>query len=200
MTSTGGWRVRLSTIALGTCLGLGPIATSTAAPDAPSSAQSLVVPITRLTNQEPGAALGQLTFRSLAAGGLELIPDLRQLPPGANGFHLHEHPDCGPGLVDGRVVAGGAAGGHWDPTGAGGSHGHGHGTGQASAGQSADHGHSGSLPLGDLPPLVVNANGRATSPLKLGQFKDLAMIRGRSVIVHQGLNGPRFACGVIPAH
>ena len=198
LTSTSGWQFRLSAMALGTLLGLGPVAMASAAPDAQTSARSLVVPIARLTNQGPGAALGQLTFRSLAGGGLELIPDLRQLPPGANGFHLHEHPDCGPGRVDGRVVAGGAAGGHWDPTGTLGSHGH--GTSQDSTGQSAHHGHTGSLPLGDLPPLVVNANGQANSPVRLGQFKDLAMIRGRSILIHQGLHGPRFACGVIPAH
>lgn len=57
----------------------------------------------------------------------------------------------------------------------------------------------GSLPLGDLLALLVNADGRATTAIRLPQFKDLAMIRGRSVLIHAGLHGPRFACGVIPS-
>jgi Cu-Zn family superoxide dismutase len=183
-------------MALGASLGLGPVAMATAAAENPTSAQTVVVPIARLSDQGLGSSLGHLTFRSLAGGGLEVIADLRQLPPGPNGFHLHEHPDCGPGRVDGRLVAGGAAGGHWDPMGAA-AH-HGHGSGQNAAALSAHQGHHNVLPLGDLPPLVATVDGRASAALPLPQFKDLAMIRGRSVLIHAGLHGPRLGCGVIP--
>ena len=181
-------------MALGASLGLAPVAR--AAAENPAPAQTVVVPIARLNDQGLGPSLGHLTFRSLAGGGLEVIADLRQLPPGANGFHLHEHPDCGPGLVEGRLVAGGAAGGHWDPMGAAAPHGH--GSGQNAAAMSAHQGHHNALPLGDLPPLVATVDGRARAALPLPQFKDLAMIRGRSVLIHAGLHGPRLGCGVIP--
>lgn len=195
-TGSGLCRTIATAMALGTSLGLGPVAMATAADENPASAQTVVVPIARLSDQGVGSSLGHLTFRSLAGGGLEVIADLRQLPPGPNGFHLHEHPDCGPGPVDGRIVAGGAAGGHWDPKGAAAPHGH--GSGNDAAAMSTQPGHHHPLPLGDLPPLVADVDGRASTALPLRQFRDLAMIRGRSVVIHAGLHGARLGCGVIP--
>jgi Cu-Zn family superoxide dismutase len=123
--------------------------------------------------------------------GLLLTPDLKGLPPGPHGFHVHENPDCGPKEKDGKTIAGGAAGGHYDPQ----------GTGEHEGPFGAGH-------LGDLPVLVVGDDGASTIPV-LAPRLEVADIKGRAVIVHAGGDnysdvpkklgggGPRIACGMI---
>jgi Cu-Zn family superoxide dismutase len=126
--------------------------------------------------------------------GLLLTPDLVGLPPGIHGFHIHVNPDCGPAEKDGASVPGLAAGGHYDPEATGrheGPYGDGH--------------------LGDLPPLYVDDEGRATLPV-LAPRLTVNDVVGRSLMVHQngdnysddpqplGGGGPRLACGVIEGH
>ena len=127
-----------------------------------------------------------------SAYGLVLTPALEGLPPGVHGFHVHENGSCAPGQRDGKPVAALGAGGHFDP--------------QASKrhGSPWGDGH-----LGDLPPLTVTADGKATTPVLAPRLK-LADVKGRALMVNAGGDnhadhpaplgggGARVACGVIP--
>jgi len=124
--------------------------------------------------------------------GIVLTPDLNGLSPGLHGFHVHAGSDCGPAPKDGQMVAGLAAGGHFDPSNSGvhqGPYGAGH--------------------LGDLPALYVDASGRADHPVLAPRLK-VGDIHGRALMIHAGGDnysdqpqalgggGARVACGVIP--
>lgn len=126
-----------------------------------------------------------------SAYGVVFTPNLDGLPPGVHGFHLHANADCGPKLIDGKMVPAGAAGGHFDPAGTGrheGPWGEGH--------------------LGDLPALYVGADGRATQPVLAPRLK-LSDLAGHALMIHAGGDnhadmpaalgggGARVACGVI---
>ncbi|HAT1610477.1 TPA: superoxide dismutase [Cu-Zn] SodC2 [Raoultella planticola] len=144
-----------------------------------------------VTSQSVGQAIGSVKI-SETAKGLEFTPDLNALPPGQHGFHIHANGSCQPAIKDGKAVAAGAAGGHYDPQQTGkheGPEGHGH--------------------LGDLPVLVVNSDGKATQPVVAPRLKTLDEVRGKALMVHIGGDnmsdspqplgggGARFACGVI---
>jgi Cu-Zn family superoxide dismutase len=151
------------------------------------------IPIHAISANGIGMGLGTITAKDTPQG-LLLTPDLKQLgQPGPHGFHLHEKGDCGPGPgADGRPAPGMAAGGHYDP----------HKTGKHH-GPHAKDGHK-----GDLPPLVVNADGTATLPVLAPQLK-LRDLAGKALMIHAGgdnysdtpapLGGGagRIACGVI---
>jgi len=137
-----------------------------------------------------GAPAGQVVVTE-SPYGLVFTPELSGLPPGLHGFHLHENPSCGPREVDGKAVPAAAAGGHLDPQKTG-RHGSPWGDGH----------------LGDLPPLYVAADGRATQPVLAPRLK-LADLAGHSLMVHAGGDnhadhpaplgggGARIVCGVI---
>jgi len=125
--------------------------------------------------------------------GLRMIPRLSEIGPGAHGFHVHQNPSCGNKGAGGKMGAGLAAGGHFDPGHAShhkGPHGEGH--------------------LGDMPTLVADANGVAQKPVLAPRLK-VADLYGRSIMIHAagdnysdspkklGGGGGRIACGVIPA-
>jgi Cu-Zn family superoxide dismutase len=123
--------------------------------------------------------------------GVVFTPELAKLPPGLHGFHVHENAHCDCAEKDGKMVAGLAAGSHFDPA----------KTGHHS-GPYAD-GH-----LGDLPPLFVATDGTSTLPVLAPRLKvkDLA---GRALMIHAGADnysdqpaalgggGARIACGVV---
>jgi Cu-Zn family superoxide dismutase len=50
-------------------------------------------------------------------GGVSFKVSVTGLPKGQRGFHVHEKGDCGPGMKDGKMTAGIAAGEHYDPEG-----------------------------------------------------------------------------------
>ena len=138
----------------------------------------------------PGADLGSV--RMVESGyGLVFYPTLKGLAPGQHGFHVHENGSCAPGTSGGVPVAGLAAGGHFDPARTG-RHGEPWGDGH----------------LGDLPALVVAADGSATMAVLAPRLK-LADVRGRALMVHAGADnhsdhpqplgggGARIGCGVI---
>lgn len=139
-----------------------------------------------------GEALGTVRLEETRYG-LVFRPDLRGLEPGLRGFHVHENPSCAAAEKDGVMVPALAAGGHLDPAGSG-RHGEPWGEGH----------------LGDLPPLHVDTEGRATHPV-LAPRLTLADVRNRSLMVHAGGDnhddhplplgggGARVACGVIGA-
>ena len=142
--------------------------------------------------QGVGDALGTVTVTE-DAGGVRFSPDLRGLPPGSHGFHVHEFGNCGAKEKDGKMVPGAMAGDHWDPD----HHGK-HGAPGAG-------GHR-----GDLPVLVVAADGTARQPVTVKDLK-LSDLRSKSLMVHAGGDngsdtpkpngggGDRIACGVIQA-
>jgi Cu-Zn family superoxide dismutase len=137
-----------------------------------------------------GQQIGTVTIRE-AAQGIVLEPDLKGLPSGSRGFHIHQNPDCGPGQNNGQTAVGFAAGGHLDPAGSGkhlGPQGIGH--------------------LGDLPALVVNNSGVANQPVVATRLS-MKDVQGRALMIHEGGDnyadepkplgggGGRIACGVI---
>ncbi|MNJ64867.1 Superoxide dismutase [Cu-Zn] precursor [compost metagenome] len=123
--------------------------------------------------------------------GLVFSPDLKGLPPGLHGFHLHQNPSCDPAENEGKMTPAQAAGGHYDP----------HGTGKHGTPWGDGH-------LGDLPGLYVEENGTATQPVLAPRLKE-ADLKGRALMVHAGGDnhadipkplgggGARIACGVI---
>ena len=160
---------------------------------APAHAAEKTITVNAISASGIGQALGTVTAKDTPQG-LMLTPQLTGLaPPGPHGFHVHEKPDCGPGMgANNQPAPGMAAGGHYDPKKSGQHHGPHH-----------EGGH-----LGDLPPLVVDDGGKATLPVIAPRLKvkDLA---GRSLMIHAGGDnysdqpaplgggGGRIACGVI---
>jgi Cu-Zn family superoxide dismutase len=124
--------------------------------------------------------------------GILFTPDLKNLPAGMHGFHLHEKPDCGNTTKEGVVTVAGAAGGHWDPK----------KTGKHDGPYAQGH-------LGDLPPLYVDADGTALTPVLAPRIKNLKQVHGLALMVHVhgdnysdspaklGGGGARMACGVV---
>lgn len=124
--------------------------------------------------------------------GLLFTPDLKELPAGIHGFHVHENPSCAPADSDGKPTPAAAAGGHYDPA----------KTGKHLGPYAEGH-------LGDLPALYVNAEGVADYPVLAPRIKKLEEIEGRALMVHAGGDnhsdhpaklgggGARVACGVI---
>lgn len=150
----------------------------------------LVVPMNLLDEKGVGQGVGEVTVAE-SKYGLVFTPAMKGLAPGLHGFHVHQNPSCAATEKDGKLVPGGAAGGHYDP---GASNSHGTPWGQ---------GH-----LGDLPALYADAHGVATQPVLAPRLK-LADLKDRSIMIHAGGDnhadhpaplgggGARVACGVV---
>lgn len=158
---------------------------------AAASAADLSVTLNAVTEAGTGKPLGSVVV-SETPYGLVFTPSLEGLPPGVHGFHVHDKPSCAAADKDGKPVAALAAGGHLDPA-ATGRHGTPWGDGH----------------LGDLPGLVVGADGRAGYAVLAPRLKSLADVKGRALMMHVGGDnhadhpaplgggGARMACGVI---
>lgn len=156
----------------------------------PAFAANTTVTIYRIDASGMGEVIGSVKITETSKGIL-LTPKLKGLTAGSHGFHIHEKPDCGAGMKDGKPVAGLAAGGHYDPS-----------STKKHAGPTG-RGH-----LGDLPVLEVSAGGSATQPVTVERLK-LTDVRNRSLMIHEGGDnysddpkplgggGGRVACGVI---
>lgn len=152
--------------------------------------QRTTINIVAISDKGTGESLGTIVF-SDTPQGLSIEPTLKGLPPGPHGFHVHENPSCQPREQDGKMVAGLAAGGHYDPKGT-----------KAHRGPHSAEGH-----LGDLPVLVVDKDGTSSAKVVASRLK-VADLRGRAVIIHAGGDnfddkpqplgggGGRIACGV----
>lgn len=150
----------------------------------------LEVQVRRVNEKGVGDPIGTIRFAEVSSG-LEISPNLQGLPPGSHGFHVHENPSCEPKEKDGVPVAALAAGGHYDP----------HKTGRHGGPGGGGH-------VGDLPVLIVDADGKAHTKMELHGVR-LADILGRSVMIHAGGDnfsdtpaplgggGARIACGVV---
>jgi Cu-Zn family superoxide dismutase len=165
-------------------------AASTAIAQAPS-ANKLQAPMTLVTASGTGKMIGSVTIAE-SKNGLVFTPSLTDLPPGTHGFHVHETGSCGVNEKDGKKVAAGAAGGHFDPK------------------ATKRHlGPNGSGHLGDLPPLSVGADGAAGTAVTAPRLTKLAEVKGKALMIHAGGDnyadkpaplgggGARIACGVI---
>lgn len=141
-------------------------------------------------NGKLGMKIGTVHF-SDSAGGLAIRPNLWHLTPGAHGFHIHAKGSCRAKKKGGKLVPGLAAGGHFDP------------------GKSGKHeGPEGQGHLGDLPKLMVGADGHAGAEM-LAPRLTVARIRRHALIIHAGADnysdnpkklgggGARYACAVI---
>ena len=137
--------------------------------------QQALVAIHRVSAEGTGARVGTLALRQ-HEDGLLVLPLLQGLEPGAHALHVHEHPSCAPAETSDGSQPGGAAGGHFDPEDTG-----------RYAGPYAEGAR------GDLPNLIAEANGTATTPV-LAPRATLSQVRGRSVMLHAGADryGPRL--------
>lgn len=161
------------------------------APTPASSGDKLQAPMTLVTAGGTGKMIGTVTITE-SPNGLVFTPALTDLPAGPHGYHVHENGSCGVNEKDGKKVAAGAAGGHYDP----------HGSKQHL-------GPTGNGHLGDLPPLVVGGDGRATVSVTAPHLTRLADVKGKALMIHAGGDnyadkpqplgggGERIACGVI---
>lgn len=166
------------------------LALSLALLSAPSLAD-ITVPMNLVDDKGVGVDIGQVTV-SESRYGVVFTPALHGLPPGMHGFHVHQIASCEPSVKDGKPMAAGAAGGHYDPDNA------------AAHGQPWGPGH-----LGDLPVLYVDASGNADQAMLAPRLK-LADLKGRALMIHAGSDnhadlpkplgggGQRIACGISP--
>src|SRR6187397_1338126 len=116
-------------------------------------AEDVVVTINMVSADGVGKEIGKVTA-SDTKYGLLLKPDLSGLPAGVHGFHVHENASCEPAKKDDKMTPAQAAGGHMDmkkTTKHEGPYGAGH--------------------EGDLPPLIVDADGKATTPVLAPRLK-----------------------------
>ncbi|KNC09468.1 superoxide dismutase [Klebsiella sp. RIT-PI-d] len=156
-----------------------------------AQAASEKVQMNLVTSQGIGQSIGEVKI-SETDKGLEFSPDLKALPPGERGFHVHAMGSCEPAMKEGKPSAAEAAGGHLDPQKTGkheGPEGHGH--------------------AGDLPVLMVDKDGKATQAVVSPRLKKLDEVKGKALMIHVGGDnfsdkpeplgggGARFACGVI---
>ncbi|UPG87524.1 superoxide dismutase [Cu-Zn] SodC [Luteibacter aegosomatis] len=158
---------------------------------AQAAEKSVVVPMTMVSADGSGTSVGEITITE-SAGGLVFTPDLKGLPAGEHGFHLHEKASCAPGEKDGKKGAALAAGGHYDP-----QH-----TGKHEGPEAMGH-------EGDLPKLTIGADGTDTTAVTAPRLKTLATVKGHSLMIHAGGDnysdqpealgggGARIACGVV---
>jgi Cu-Zn family superoxide dismutase len=157
---------------------------------AAAGAAETVIEMHRVTADGTDTKIGAIKVESTEYGTL-FTPNLSGLPPGLHGFHVHATGNCGPMEKDGHMVAGMAAGGHFDP-----------GQTNAHKGPYGD-GH-----LGDLPALYVDAAGMAVHPVLAPRIK-LTDLQGHALMIHEGGDnyadapkalgggGARVACGVV---
>lgn len=156
-----------------------------------ASAADIRVILNKVGPEGAGESIGTVTLRDSSELGLLILPDLKGLPPGAHGFHVHENPDCASMLKEAKHDAAGAAGGHLDPQ----------KTGRHAGPVGAGH-------LGDLPQLLVDDPGNARMALVVPRLQ-VPDVVGHSLMIHAGGDnysdqpqplgggGPRIACGVI---
>jgi Cu-Zn family superoxide dismutase len=156
-------------------------------------ATGISVDMAGVTESGVASSMGTVLIEDSPFGGVLITPNLKGLAAGVHGFHVHEMSSCAPADKDGHKMAAGAAGGHFDPAKTGvhaGPYGNGH--------------------LGDLPILVVDADGATTHPILAPRIK-LSDFSGHALMVHAGGDnyagtpdpvgggGARLACGVIAA-
>lgn len=135
--------------------------------------------------------IGEVLFLDTPKGLLIKV-DLKNLPQGQHGFHVHEFPNCLSKLdADGKHQPASLAGGHYDP----------YNTGKHLGPNGGGH-------LGDLPFLSVSKDGKVRTQFYLKDIKTNDF-NNRSLMIHAGGDnyqdqplplgggGIRIACGII---
>ena len=79
-------------------------------------AQQMTVEINRISASGVGEKIGSVVVAE-GKNGVSFKVSVKGLPAAQRGFHVHEKGDCGPGMKDGKMEAGIAAGDHYDPDG-----------------------------------------------------------------------------------
>ena len=156
-----------------------------------AQADSVKVPVNKITDEGVGEAIGFITFADDGKGGVDVLVDVIGISEGEHGMHVHEKPSCAPAEKDGKKVAGLAAGGHFDPD------------------KTAKHEGPGKYGhKGDLPAINADAKGAVSAKLHAPNLS-VKDIKGRSIMIHAGGDnysdqpallgggGARIACGVI---
>lgn len=158
---------------------------------AASVSADVVVPMHLVNEKGLGEKIGQIILTETSSG-VQLTPNLTDLPSGERGLHLHENGSCEAAEKDGKMTPAAAAGNHYDP-----DHSKKHG------GPWGD-GHA-----GDLPALNVSINGTATQTL-VAKRLELKDFYEKALVIHAGGDnysdypeplgggGARVACGVVP--
>jgi Cu-Zn family superoxide dismutase len=155
------------------------------------AAKPLKVTLNFITVDGVGKPAGTVTLKE-TKDGVTLETDLKGLPPGEHGFHMHEKASCDPADKEGKKTAGQGAGGHFDPD-----------------ATKAHKGPAGGGHKGDLPKVAVSDKGVAKQKLEVKGLK-LADFAGHSLMLHAGGDnyadapkplgggGERIVCGVVP--
>jgi Cu-Zn family superoxide dismutase len=153
-------------------------------------AQQLTVDINSITGTGIGDKIGTVTITD-GAKGVSFKVAVSKMPAGLRGFHVHEKGDCGPGMKEGKMQAGIAAGDHYDPE------------------HTKTHkGPEGKGHKGDLPALEADAKGMINRTVTAPRLR-YDEIKGRALVIHEGgdtySDQPesgggkgRIACGIIP--
>lgn len=136
--------------------------------------------------------IGEISFTDTPSG-LVIDVDLKNLPQGEHGFHIHENPDCSASVdAQGKKQPAMKAGGHYDPKKTG-----------RHLGPNNPNGHR-----GDLPVLTVAPDGTIKTSFTIKNLK-VKEIKNRSIMIHAGGDnysdspmplgggGARIACGLI---
>jgi len=156
-----------------------------------ANATQLTIQLNNVDEKGINKSIGQVIVEESKLGGILITPTLNGLPPGVHGFHVHVMSSCEPSMKDGHEMGAGAAGGHLDPANTG-----------KHLGPYAD-GH-----LGDLPVLIVDKDGKASTPVLAPRLK-INDLKGHALMIHAGGDnysdtpaplgggGNRIACGVI---
>jgi len=174
-------------------IALGAFAAGLCAFVAPAHAakpKPIKVTMNLVTADGVGKSVGTITIKE-AKDGVTIEPNLKDLPPGEHGFHVHEKPSCDPADKDGKKTAAQAAGGHFDPD-----------------STKAHKGPAGGGHKGDMPKIVVSEKGDAKDKLEV-KGVTLADFQGHALMIHAGGDnysdtpkplgggGERIACGVV---
>jgi Cu-Zn family superoxide dismutase len=161
-------------------------------PPPAAAANKVKVPMSFISPDGTGKSAGTITLTD-SKDGVTLSTDLKGLPPGEHGFHMHEKASCDPADKEGKKTAGQAAGGHFDPD-----------------ATKAHKGPAGGGHKGDLPRLEVSEKGVAKGKLEVAGLK-VADMAGHALMIHAGGDnyadapkplgggGERIVCGVVPA-
>lgn len=163
-----------------------------------AKADSVTVDMNAISAKGVGGSIGTVMIEDAPNGGVYLHLRIKPeaLTPGPHGFHVHQNGSCDAADKDGKMVAGLAAGGHYDPDGAG-KH-----MGPAGGGHK-----------GDLPVIFSHVDDDGAVEIyetKYDARLSVAELKGKSLMIHAGGDnysdepaalgggGARVACGVIP--
>jgi superoxide dismutase, Cu-Zn family len=149
--------------------------------------QAVLVTVHRIDGQGVHEAIGAIDLFD-GMEGISVRPSLSRLVPGSHSVYIHEKPDCGPAIRDGKAIAGLAAGERFDPP--------------VTV--------TGKLKMKGRPARMPNITVAEDGSHAFQLFKpglQVGSLRGRSLVIYEQTDDPadpssdagaRIACGVIP--